>query len=66
MLAETYVSLLVVFPITLMIVFSVIGMLTGSLGGVSIFVVIVSLTYVIIPALAIAMIILLDSIIPKE
>jgi flagellar protein FlaJ len=66
MLAETYVSILVVFPITLMIVFSVIGMLSGSLGGVSILTVIVSLTYVVIPALAIAMIILLDAIIPKE
>lgn len=66
MLAETYVSLLVVFPITLMIVFSVIGMLTGSLGGINILTIMVLLTYVIIPALAITMIILLDAIIPKE
>jgi flagellar protein FlaJ len=66
MLAETYVSLLVVFPITLMIVFSVIAMLSGSLGGISILTIMVLLTYVIIPALAITMIILLDAIIPKE
>jgi len=66
MLAETYVSLLVVFPITLMIVFSVIAMLSGSLGGISVLTIMILLTYVIIPALAIAMIVLLDAIIPKE
>ena len=66
MLAETYVSLLVVFPITLMIVFSVIAMLSGSLGGVSVLTIMVLLTYVIIPALAITLIILLDAIMPKE
>ena len=66
MLAETYVSLLVVFPITLMIVFSVIGMITGSLGGISVLLIMALLTYAIIPALAITMIILLDAIIPKE
>ena len=66
MLAETYVSLLVVFPITLMIVFSVIAMISGSLGGISILTIMILLTYVIIPALAITMIILLDAIMPKE
>jgi len=49
-----------------MIVFSVIAMLSGSLGGISVLTIMILLTYVIIPALAIAMIILLDAIIPKE
>lgn len=66
MLAEAYVSMLVVFPLILLIMFSVMGMVGGNVGGFSVFSIMALVTYVMIPILAIAMIVMLDGMMPKR
>jgi len=66
MLAEAYVSMLVVFPLILLIMFSVMGLVGGSIGGFSVFSIMALVTYVMIPILAVAMIVMLDGILPKR
>lgn len=66
MVAESYVSMLVVFPLILLIMFSVMGLVGGTIGGFSVFTVMALVTYVLVPLLAIAVIVLLDAMIPKR
>ena len=66
MLAEAYVSMLVVFPLILLIMFSVMGLVGGSVGGFSVFSIMALVTYVMIPIMAVAMIVLLDGMLPKR
>jgi len=66
MLGEAYVSMLVVFPLILIIMFSVMGLVGGSVGGFSVFSIMALVTYAMIPLLAIMMIVLLDAMLPKR
>jgi flagellar protein FlaJ len=66
MLAEAYVTALVVFPLILIVMFSVMGLVGGGLGGVSVFGIMVVVTYLIIPLLATMMIVLLDQTLPRR
>jgi len=66
MLAESYVSMLVVFPLILLIMFSVMGLVGGSVGGFSVFSIMALVTYALIPTLAVLMIVLLDALLPKR
>ncbi len=65
MLAEAYVSMLVVFPLIVIIMFSVMGLVGGGLGGISVFAIMALVSYAIIPLLAIMMLVLLDGTLPK-
>jgi len=65
MLAEVYVSMLVVFPLILVIMFSVMGIIAGSLGGMSIVLLLVLVTYILIPLLALLVMLLVDAMVPK-
>jgi len=66
MIAEAYVSMLVVFPLILIIMFSVMGLVGGNVGGFSVFSIMALVTYALIPLLAIMMIVLLDAMLPKR
>jgi flagellar protein FlaJ len=66
MIAEAYVSMLVVFPLILIIMFSVMGLVGGSIGGFGVFSVMALVTYVLIPLLALMMLALLDGMLPKR
>lgn len=66
MLAEAHVSMLVVFPLILLIMFSVMGLVGGAVGGFSVFSIMALVTYAMIPMLAIMMIVLLDAMLPKR
>jgi flagellar protein FlaJ len=66
MLAEAYVSMLVVFPLILLIMFSVMGLVGGQLGGFSVSSIMALVTYIIIPILAALMIVMLDGVLPKR
>jgi len=66
MLAEAYVSMLVVFPLILLIMFSVMGMVGGNVGGFSVYSLLAIVTYALIPLLAAMMIMLLDMVFPRR
>jgi flagellar protein FlaJ len=66
MIAEAYVSMLVVFPLILIIMFSVMGLVGGNIGGFSVFSVMALVTYALIPLLALMMLALLDGMLPKR
>jgi len=66
MIAEAYVSMLVVFPLILIIMFSVMGLVGGNIAGFSVFSIMALVTYALIPLLAIMMIVLLDGMLPKR
>lgn len=64
-LAEVYVGALVVFPLVVIIMFSVMGIVSGSLAGFDITTLMFLLTYALLPMLGAMVLILLDAIIPK-
>ncbi len=66
MLSEAYVSMLVVFPLILLIMFSVMGLVGGSIGGFGVFTIVALVTYALIPLLAIMILVLLDGMLPKR
>jgi len=66
MLAEAYVSMLVVFPLILLIMFSVMGLVGGNVAGFSVLSIMGLVTYAMIPLLAMLMILLLDAMLPKR
>ncbi len=66
MLAEMYVSMLVVFPLILLIMFSVMGLVGGNVGGFGVFTIVALVTYALIPLLAIMVLVLLDGMLPKR
>ncbi len=66
MLSEVYVSMLVVFPLILLIMFSVMGLVGGNIGGFGVFGIIALVTYALIPLLAIMVLVMLDGMLPKR
>jgi archaeal flagellar protein FlaJ len=64
--AEMYTTLLVVMPLILIILFAVMGVISGSLGGISIFLLIELVVYVMVPIGGIAIMVMADGIMPKR
>lgn len=64
--AELYTILLVVTPLLLLIMFSVIGIISGSIGGFSILTLIYLITYALVPLGGLTVLIVADSTISKE
>jgi flagellar protein FlaJ len=65
-LAEAYVSMMVVFPLIVVIMLSVMGMIGGGLGGFSPVTVMEIVTYAVVPMMALILLLLLDSIMPPR
>ena len=64
--AEMYTTLLVVMPLILIILFAVMGVIVGSLGGFSINLLIELVVYVLVPFGGIMMMVLADSMMPRR
>ena len=64
--AEAYVSLMVVFPLLVVIMMSVMGMIGGTIGGMGILFLMQVVTYLAIPAFAMMLLLLLDSMMPPR
>jgi archaellum biogenesis protein FlaJ (TadC family) len=64
--AELYTILLVVTPLILLIMFSVIGIISGSIGGFGILTLIYIITYGLVPLGGLAVLVVADSTISKE
>ena len=64
--AETYVTLMIVFPLLIIVMFSVMALVGGGLGGVSVTMMMSLVTYGIIPVCGMAVIVMLDSILVED
>jgi flagellar protein FlaJ len=64
-MAEAYVTLLVVFPLLMIIMFSVMSIVSGSIAGIRVDLLMSLVTYIFIPLLGLMMIIMLDAVMPK-
>jgi flagellar protein FlaJ len=64
--AEMYTTLLVVMPLILIILFAVMGVISGSLGGISITLLIELVVYVMVPIGGVVMMVMADGIMPKR
>ncbi len=64
--AELYTILLVVTPLLLLIMFSVIGIVSGSIGGFNILTLIYIVTYALVPLGGLTVLVIADSTISKE
>jgi pilus assembly protein TadC len=64
--AETYISLMIVFPLLIIVMFSVMALIGGGLGGVSVTMMMSLVTYGIIPVCGMAVIVMLDSILVED
>ena len=64
--AEVYVTMLVVFPLLIMVMFSVMALIGGGLGGFSVTTMMVFVTYLVIPICAITVIVMLDSMLVED
>jgi len=64
--AEVYVELLVVFPLLIIVMFSVMALIGNGLGGFSITTMMIFVSYLIIPLCAVAVIVMLDGILVEE
>ena len=65
LVAESYITMLVAFPLMLVIMLGVMSTIGGSIGGMSITSIMYLLTYLAIPGLACIVILLVDSMSPK-
>jgi len=64
--AELYTILLVVTPLLLLIMFSVVGIISGSIGGFSVLTLIYLITYAFVPLGGLTVLVVADSTISKE
>jgi flagellar protein FlaJ len=64
--AEVYISLLVVFPLLIIVMFSVMALIGGGLGGLSTTTMMAFVTYGIIPICGIAVIVMLDTMLVED
>jgi len=66
MVAEMYTIILVVTPLLLLIMFAVMGIVIGSIGGFSIITLIYIITYAVVPLGGLMILIIADSTVSKE
>ncbi|MGA2972701.1 MAG: type II secretion system F family protein [Candidatus Bathyarchaeia archaeon] len=64
--AEVYVTLMVVFPLLVIVMFSVMSIIGGGLGGFSTSAMMTVVTYLIIPASGLAVIVMLDTMLVED
>lgn len=64
--AEMYTTVLVVMPLILIILFAVMGVIAGSLGGVSIMTLIELVVYAMVPMGGVMIMVIADGIVPKR
>ncbi len=64
--AETYVTLMIVFPLLIIVMFSVMALIGSGLGGMSVTVMMSFVTYGIIPICGMAVIVMLDSMLQED
>jgi len=65
-IAEMYTTILVVMPLILIILFAVMGVISGSLGGISITLLIELVVYVMVPIGGTVIMVMADGIMPKR
>ncbi len=65
-IAEMYTTILVVMPLILIILFAVMGVISGSLGGISITLLIELVVYVMVPIGGAVIMVMADGIMPKR
>jgi flagellar protein FlaJ len=65
-LAEAYISIMVVFPLLVIVMLSIMNMIGGGIGMFSTLFIMQLVTYLAIPALALVVLLLLDSIMPPR
>ena len=65
-IAELYVSIMVVFPLVVVIMLAVMGVMGGSLGGISILMIMYLVAYIAVPAMAIVVLVFLDGLMPPR
>lgn len=64
--AEVYVTLMIVFPLLVIVMFSVMALIGGGLGGISVTSMMMFITYLIIPICGIAVIVMLDTMLGED
>ncbi|MGD0175548.1 MAG: type II secretion system F family protein [Candidatus Bathyarchaeia archaeon] len=64
--AETYVTLMIVFPLLIIVMFSVMALIGSGLGGMSVTLMMSFVTYGIIPICGMAVIVMLDSMLVED
>jgi flagellar protein FlaJ len=64
--AEIYVTLLVVFPLLIIVMFSVMALIGGGLGGLDVTQLMIMVTYLIIPLSGLGVIVMLDSMLVED
>ena len=64
--AEVYVTLMVVFPLLVIVMFSVMSIIGGGLGGFSTTAMMNLVTYLVIPFCGVAVIVLLDTMLVED
>jgi flagellar protein FlaJ len=64
--AETYISLMIVFPLLVIVMFSVMALIGSALGGLSVTLLMSFITYAIIPICGMAVIVMLDTMLVED
>ena len=64
--AETYVSLMIVFPLLVIVMFSVMALIGSALGGLSVTMLMGFVTYAMIPICGMAVIVMLDTMLVED
>ncbi len=65
-ISELYVSMMVVFPLVVVIMLAVMGVMSGSLGGVSIIMIMYLVSYIAVPMMAMIVLVFLDGLMPPR
>jgi flagellar protein FlaJ len=64
--AEVYVTLMIVFPLLIIVMFSVMALIGGGLGGLSVLSMMTFVTYLIIPICGVAVVVMLDTMLGED
>jgi flagellar protein FlaJ len=64
--AEVYVVLLVVFPLLIIVMFSVMALIGGGLAGMSVSMLMMFVTYLVIPLCGFAVVVMLDNLLVED
>jgi len=64
--ADIYVTMLVVFPLLIIVMFSVMALIGGGIGGLSVTTMMALVTYGIVPLSAAVVLVMLDSMLVED
>ena len=65
-MAELYVSMMVVFPLVVVIMLAVMGVMGGTLAGISIVMIMYLVAYIAVPMMAMVVLVFLDGLMPPR